>query len=169
MRTLGMWSGIGLCLLLGTYMMGVDLETFIHPASALQVFGPMLITALFWWKPSQFPTLCRRILDQSLSKEERLRLSALSQMGYLAGCFSFIVGMIHVLQNLSEASKIGMGLAVAITSFVYGLIPSLLLLALPPANTKKASSSKLTLMYGAGGVGGALLIFFVSLYSLSNV
>ena len=95
----------------------------------------------------------------------------------LIGLIGVILGFIHVMENLSDPSKIGLGLALALVSMVYGIALSLIAYALlamidqatadrtQPARRLPSSESGL---FGMTGLFITLSLFFVVMYAISD-
>lgn len=73
------------------------------------------------------PKLTRQIFDNIIHKEEQKQISAgkiwLDAGGFspTIGIIGAVLGLIHVMGNLSDTSKLGAGIAVAFVATVYGV------------------------------------------------
>lgn len=89
------------------------------------------------------PDTIRAIMEVELSTEENRDLMAAkvfeSAGGYspTIGIIGAVMGLIHVMQNLSDPSKLGSGIAVAFVATIYGVGAANLVL-LPIANKLKS-------------------------------
>jgi chemotaxis protein MotA len=89
------------------------------------------------------PEEIRRTLEVELDSRERFDLQAskvLEAMGGYSptiGIIGAVMGLIHVMQNLSDPSKLGSGIATAFVATIYGVGLANLFL-LPMANKMKA-------------------------------
>ncbi len=85
----------------------------------------------------------REVLDLEIHKWEQLRWQSArvweAAAGYAPtmGIIGAVLGLMHVMQNLSDPAKLGSGIAVAFVATIYGLILSNLLF-LPVANKLKS-------------------------------
>lgn len=89
------------------------------------------------------PEAIRSIMELDLGNSERRDMAAAkvfeSAGGYAPtiGILGAVMGLIHVMQNLSEPSKLGAGIAVAFVATIYGVGLANLIL-LPVANKLKS-------------------------------
>ena len=96
------------------------------------------------------PERVREVLEVEIGvQEEQLKLSAKiweSAGGYAPtiGILGAVMGLIHVMENLSDPSKLGAGIAVAFVATIYG-VGSANLVFLPIAKKLLAHVSRLTL------------------------
>ena len=107
------------------------------------------------------PERVREVLEVEIGvQEEQLKLAAKiweSAGGYAPtiGILGAVMGLIHVMENLSDPSKLGAGIAVAFVATIYG-VGSANLIFLPIAKKLLAHVSRLTLtreMYVDGLIG----------------
>jgi len=90
----------------------------------------------------------REVLEVEINTyEEELKLSARiweAAGGYspTIGILGAVLGLIHVMENLSDPSKLGAGIAVAFVATIYG-VGLANLVFLPMANKLKAHISRL--------------------------
>lgn len=107
------------------------------------------------------PERVREVLDVEIGTQEgQLKLAAKiweSAGGYAPtiGIIGAVMGLIHVMENLSDPSKLGAGIAVAFVATIYG-VGSANLIFLPIAKKLLAHVSRLTLvreMYVDGLIG----------------
>jgi chemotaxis protein MotA len=93
------------------------------------------------------PSNLREVLDMELdSAESKLRDAVRvwdSAGGYAptVGIIGAVIGLIHVMENLSDPSKLGSGIAVAFVATIYGVGLANLIL-LPVASKLKAAAAK---------------------------
>lgn len=94
------------------------------------------------------PEMIRECLEVDLSVKEHHDIQAAkvfeSMGGYspTIGIIGAVMGLIHVMQNLSDPSKLGSGIATAFVATIYG-VGLANLLFLPMANKIKGTSHKL--------------------------
>jgi len=104
------------------------------------------------------PAVLKEIMEDTIHHEESNHM-ATAKVWETAGGFSptigilgAVLGLIHVMSNLSDSSKLGEGIAVAFVATVYGVGAANLVL-LPIGNKlkkhAKAEGMKLTLIYTA--------------------
>jgi chemotaxis protein MotA len=97
------------------------------------------------------PDRLRDVLDVEISSyEEQMKLSAKiweSAGGYAPtiGIIGAVMGLIHVMENLSDPSKLGAGIAVAFVATIYG-VGSANLVFLPVAKKLLANVARLVAM-----------------------
>jgi chemotaxis protein MotA len=97
------------------------------------------------------PERVREVLEVEIGvQEEQLRLAARvweSAGGYAPtiGILGAVLGLIHVMENLTDPSKLGAGIAVAFVATIYG-VGSANLIFLPIAKKLQAHIARLTLM-----------------------
>ena len=97
------------------------------------------------------PERVREVLEVEVGvQEQQLRLAARvweSAGGYAPtiGILGAVLGLIHVMENLTDPSKLGAGIAVAFVATIYG-VGSANLIFLPMAKKLQAHIARLTLM-----------------------
>jgi len=102
------------------------------------------------------PNVLKEIMEDTIShtEEEKLAIAKVWETagGYAptVGILGAVLGLIHVMANLSDSSKLGAGIAVAFVATVYG-VGSANLLMLPIANKlkkiAKAEMKEMELIY----------------------
>ena len=107
------------------------------------------------------PMVLREMMDDRLDREEEEKI-AVAKVWEAAGGFSptvgilgAVLGLIHVMENLSDSSKLGSGIAVAFVATVYGVGAANLIL-LPIANKIKkiAKEEMMEMKLIAAGIVG---------------
>ena len=112
------------------------------------------------------PKLTRQIFDNIILKEEQRMLSAgkiwLDAGGFAPtiGIIGAVLGLIHVMGNLTDTSKLGSGIAVAFVATVYG-VGSANLIFIPignkiKKNVQEVSRHKHMILDGALLIGSGL-------------
>lgn len=97
------------------------------------------------------PDRVREVLEVEIAaREDQMKLAAKvweSAGGYAPtiGILGAVMGLIHVMENLSDPSKLGAGIAVAFVATIYG-VGSANLIFLPIAKKLLAHVARLTLM-----------------------
>jgi chemotaxis protein MotA len=100
----------------------LSLEPFIHTTR-----DPFVRKALRLMVDGIDPFKMREILDVEISSYERHERQAVkiweAAGGYAPtiGILGAVLGLIHVMENLSEPSKLGSGIAVAFVATIYGI------------------------------------------------
>ncbi len=96
------------------------------------------------------PDVLKQMMEEEIELEEEEKISA-AKVWESAGGFSptigilgAVLGLIHVMSNLSDSSKLGAGIAVAFVATVYGVGAANLIL-LPIANKLKKAASNAAL------------------------
>ena len=98
------------------------LEALVH-----QLNDPFAVKGLQLLVDGAEPDRLQEVLETEIAAyEERLRLSARvweSAGGYspTIGILGAVMGLIHVMENLSDPSKLGAGIAVAFVATIYGV------------------------------------------------
>jgi len=107
-----------------------------------EVKNTFLRTKLRYIVDGYDPEVLKSLIEDSISHEEREKM-AVAKVWETAGGFSptvgilgAVLGLIHVMANLSDSSKLGSGIAVAFVATVYGVGGANLVL-LPIANRLK--------------------------------
>ena len=178
-----MGAGVLMAGMLGPWIMtSGDLGSLLNPTAALLVSGITLGAILMSYgvtKPLSQLLHLLRDPQHAREGEQRELIGALKLVilvAPLAGLISCILGLIHVMQNLSDPSKLGAGVAVAFLGLLYGTIDAALAYGLlghvesvtedgqgPSKDMKELSSSSLYV-----GMGFFILFgtFFVILYAI---
>jgi len=95
----------------------------------------------------------------------------------LTGFIGVILGFIHTMENLSDPSKIGSGIAIAFISMLYGIIQSIIayvMVATIDEATDNSSSNRENpstepALFGVMGFFIIFALFFVVMYSISEL
>lgn len=153
---------------LGNILEGGHLMAFVQPSAAVIVFLPL---AIFLFGTLGFRdtfTFASHVFRGKIRGRDEKMLERLSTMGFMTGGASAVIGMIHVMSNLSDSSRLGAGIAVAFVGVFYGMIPALLCTAVCEREAKPAEARRRAGSYAAAAVLLLLFSFFVVLYSLSG-
>ncbi len=136
---------------------------FLHVT--VGVLGAVLIGCGLKTPMIELWNLLRGQAGDFLVLRRALRLAV--QAGALFGLITTLMGLIHVMGNLSEANSLGKGCALAVNGFFYGLLYALLGFALEALATRRAASSPETGPTPSGEAGrlfmGAAIILGVVL------
>lgn len=169
MRTGILWISMLGSVLVGGLLEGLHLSVLFQPNSAIIVFGPIVAFLLFSVGPNQTKEMMLRLFRQAPSPQDASIMDRVSTIGFLTGGLCAVIGLIHVMGNLADASRLGAGIAVAFVGVLYGVIPALLFSALPSNSAPTVMLRKNAQSYMTASVLVLLLSFFVVLYALSNV
>lgn len=145
MRTLLLVTLTFAVVLFGSYLEGAHASVLWQKSAFIVVFGPLAIYLLLTLGVSESIRFLRRISDRATTTKDHELLSKLSSLGFLFGGVYFAIGMIHVLQNLTNMASIGNGLAVAFVGILYGHVPavfSTLINRLPKVPVTSGNSSR---------------------------
>lgn len=168
MRVAILWIGILSCLLGGGSLIGVHPGVFFQPVAMIQVFGPIAITLVYLRGfPGSFYFISQALKNRITPFDWHI-VERIVQVGFLAGTFSFICGLVHVMQNLADSSRIGNGIAIAFIGVVYGLLPALLFSPMQTMSASKKEKAPHSFGYAAAGVAGLLFLLLASLFALSQ-
>tara|TARA_B100000029_G_C17582122_1_gene959961 strand:+ start:1599 stop:2114 length:516 start_codon:yes stop_codon:yes gene_type:complete len=115
-------------------MEGGALKALFQPTALLLVVGTTLFLSLTYHRlPQLLGAFAGAISTNPLGRETAQRhiavLSTCRTIALSAGGLGFILGLIIILQNLSDPAKLGPGVAIALISTLYALILSELILA----------------------------------------
>ncbi len=157
----------------------------VEPSSLLLVVGGTFALGLVSFTSVQWHTTWRCLIQpngQRSCGERRLaagifRITAAYAIG--VGAIATLLGMIEILVNLNEPSRVGPGMAKALLSCLYGGVLAMLLVV---AGTVASSSSDWTATISsrsmkpaglaagaaAAAVGVAILAFFLAMWSLQQ-
>ncbi len=164
MRTVLLWVAILGSILVGSALEGLHLGVFFQPTAAIIVFGPILSYLILRVGPTNSLPLVSRVLSDQTTVEDTDILEKIMTLGFLSGSVAGVIGLIHVMSNLSDSSKLGAGIAVAFIGVFYGMIPAMLLTP-SGKNGRRMESAK---SYLTASVLVLLWAFFVVLYALSR-
>jgi flagellar motor component MotA len=161
---------LGLLVICGSVGLAVVLEGghlawLLQPSACLfvsgGVLGAVLIGCGLMAPLTELGDLLRGRAGDYVLLRRALHLAI--QAGALSGVIGTIIGLIHVMTALSDPTKIGAGLAVAMTALLYGLLYALLGYGLDALASRRAEASEgdSTPSEGASGspVIGTLVIF----------
>ena len=164
---------------------GMPWGVLVEPVSLLLVVGGTIALGVVSFTPEQWRTTWRCLIQpngQRSCGERRLaagifRITAAYAIG--VGAIAVMLGMIQMLANLDDPSRMGPGMAKVLLSCLYGGVLAILLVV---AGTVASSSSDWTATISsrsmkptgmaagaaAAAVGAAILAFFLVFWSLQQ-
>lgn len=140
MKTVLLWLGFAVCIMSGLLLAGLPVKVLLQPTAAVIVLVPVVLYLLYSYGSGVGPFLGRAV-RQDLQEDDSLIIETASALGFLFGIIGMVVGFVMVMSNISDASKLGAGIAASIISIFYGAVPSIVLLPLrTPARNKLCGS-----------------------------
>lgn len=173
MKVIIFWGTSLSFIALAAVLEGGHLGSMIQGTAGFAVFGPVLTFLIYYFGFKGFFRFWKRVFTDSLKPEDASAIDKVCIVAMLSGTVGTILGMIHVMENLSDTSRLGAGVAVAFMSGLYGLLPALLLMPLRLERSKtRASSIRLINMKVVGLYGAFICMmligsFFIVLYAAS--
>jgi flagellar motor component MotA len=171
MRVILFWLGALGFLALGQIIEGGHVGSVMQLTAAIIVFGPCLAFLFYRFGFIGFFKLWARLLSSKLENTDSDALDKLCLMSFMSGTMGAVLGLIHVMENLADSSKLGAGIAVAFVSIVYGTLPSILFTPFinESQNTKSSLVNRKTAgFYAASSFIILLFSFFTILYATST-
>lgn len=168
MKTLLLWASMFGFVTLGILAEGGHLGSLVQGTSACIVLLPVLAYLLFAYGFKGFFGFWKRVLARSTTVEDTSKIDTSVSLGFLFGAISVVIGLIHVMENLSDTSKLGAGIAVAFVSVVYAVIPAALLFPVRNQGQSAKSGISKTASFTAASFMMLLFSFFVVLYATSS-
>jgi flagellar motor component MotA len=134
---------------LGVIMAGTTLTTFANIPCLIVVTVPGLLMLLAGFTPAEIGRGFRTAFRPGELAEKDLRngvlvFRTLQRYIVLSGAAAFMIGIIVVLATLEDPAKIGVGLAIALTSLFYSLLLMVLVTTPFAAAIEKALNERLT-------------------------
>ena len=184
--TLRLSGAVLFLVLLGTAASAIrSWALLVEPVSLLLVVGGTMALGVVSFTPEQWRTTWRCVIQpngQRSCGERRLaagifRITAAYAIG--VGAIAVMLGMIQMLANFDDPSRMGPGMAKVLLSCLYGGVLAMLLVV---AGTVASSSSDWTATISsrsmkptglaagaaAAAVGAAIVVFFIALWSLQQ-
>ena len=166
MKTIVFWVGTLSAVILGDILIGGHAVAKLQLTSAVTVFAPVFFFLWYSLGLKGLSKFGRRLLRGEPNENDISVMDRASSLGFLLGFVGAMFGIIHVMENLTDSSRLGAGIALAYISLLYGAIPAILLLPLCASKPKKSTAIK------AGGysvVASMILLFsfFAVLYATS--
>jgi len=171
MKVLFLWcSTLGL-VVLGQILEGGHVGSVMQGTAAILVLGPILVYLFYAYGLKGFFSFFKRVLSSSVTVEDSPIIDTTATLGFLFAGVASVMGLIHVMENLADTSKLGAGIAVAFVSVIYGALPAILLLPIKNHMHGKAVGSSEMLKKAAGFTAATFMMlmfsFFVVLYATS--
>ncbi len=175
-------AGIGgaALLLLGAITSGCKLRTFCDYPSAAIVLGCTLLLTIgvFGWKGmlGSFQTL---FAGRSSSNECENAIAIFrfgAGFALAAGFLGTLIGLIHILANMDDPSRIGAGMAIALLTQTYGVVLATLLCTaaaivarrnIASPHLKRTSTASVVAAAGASAIGTATTLLLMTLIMVS--
>lgn len=127
----------GLCL--AAMMLGAPLIIFFDPTSVVIWYG-IVVGGIFWSHSMEDLTSASATfwgsepLDETRALQDRATFLRLAELSTAVGWVGTLIGLIQMLQNMSDPSAIGPAMAVALLTMFYGVIGAELLFRPAAAN-----------------------------------
>ncbi len=167
MRLFTLWCAFVGLMGAATYLEGGNWQTLVQANAALLVFGPCVAFCFYHYGFNGTFGFAKRLFTNRANETDVEFCDRVGSLGFLCGGTGTLVGMIHVMSHLSDASQLGSGLAVAFLSFLYGMVPSVLFL---PVQTGKGGAKVRVLkggrMKAAGFATGSFLFSLAALFTV---
>ena len=151
MKTLLLWLSMFFFVVLGIVLSGGHVGAFVQKTAACVVFLPVLCYLVYSFGFKGFFSFWKRIFTNNLGEDDSIVADVSVMLGFLFGAIGAISGMIHVMENLADTSKLGAGVAVAFISCAYGILPAVMFLPLKKKEPVKASGTATSNMKKAAG------------------
>lgn len=172
--------GFGVILLV-FILEGGHLKSLLHAPLLVAALTAPLLLCIAHHTPSRLSKALRAVVGTGQDKPEEnaqnlLVLSTLRMLIWSTGAVLHLLGYIHTMQNLSDPSKIGVGIAVAFLSLLYALIFAEMLIG-PSINRLKTSQASTdsglnpanpSVWLISTSVFSTTLCFFIVLYATSS-
>ncbi len=142
MKTLATWFSIGILAAAAIALEGGNAGHFIKPNAALLVFGPLAAYLLINLGIEGSLKFWKRIVSGLATANDNEIAIRLETLSYLFGGIGIIAGLIHVVTNLAEPTRIGAGLAVCFMCLFYALIIPIVLHSSPLSKSGQLEVAK---------------------------
>lgn len=143
MKTVLLWLGFAVCIASGLLLAGLTVKVLLQPTSALIVLVPVALYLLYSYGAGLGQFLGRAV-RQEIQEDDCRVIETACALGFLFGIIGMVIGFVMVMSNLSDASKLGAGIAASVISIFYGAVPSLFLLPLRTPALKNFCGSSMT-------------------------
>jgi flagellar motor component MotA len=171
MKIIILWVSTLALLGVGQILMGGHFGSVMQGIPALMIFGPILFYLIYANGLKGLFGFFNRILNRSVTHDDSSVINTTVSLGFLLSSMSCVLGLVHVMENLSDTSRLGAGIAVAFISVFYGTIPAVLLLPVQNHQNGKSSSTsgmvRKAASFSAATFMTLLLSFFIVLYATS--
>ncbi len=163
---------------LTNHLEGGRFGSYFQITSAIWVIGGATGYCLSVYSPRECAKAFQLAFQSDASMEDRAKAAHIFAVAMRAcaviGMLGFVMGLVHVMENLDDPAKLGGGIAVAIISVVYALVAGELVFGTLRARLERdapPTSSKPSIWTVAalpGGMMAMLGLFFITLYALSR-
>jgi len=171
MKVLLFWLSTLIFIFGGQILTGGHYKSLLQDTGAFIVFGPVIAYLFYSCGFRGFFKFWKRLITQKGAETDNVLIDTASTLGFLMGGMGSIIGMIQVMINLADTSKLGAGVAVCFISTAYGIVPSILLLPIKRNFVQGISTSTGQMKKAAGYMVATLLLlggtFFTVLYATS--
>jgi flagellar motor component MotA len=140
MRTIGYWAAILVFVGAGIVLEGGHLSAYFQFTSALLVLFPTFSYLLFRCGLIGTFEFLKRLVSGKTSPADNVHIEMVATLGFLFGAIGSIIGMVHVMENLTDTTRLGAGVAVAFITAFYGAVPAIILFPLKSTNSEHAAS-----------------------------
>jgi flagellar motor component MotA len=128
MRVIVFWSFTAACFAFAFTSLGGRFAILIQPQMMLMVLLPTLICLLAQYPPRDWAAAGTRFLRQQITDHDQRCIHNTVLIGMIFGALGAAAGVIHSLSHATAPEAIGIGVAMAIVSFIYGLLPAAILM-----------------------------------------
>lgn len=127
--------------------LGVNSGALFLPQAFILVFLPQLFLLVLSHNPKEVFPFLHRIFFKKPTEADEIILDRMMMLGMLQGFIGGILGTIHLMARLDDATQIGKGFALMLLSIFYGLYPPALSLfeAEKPIQGKMGASMLVTI------------------------
>ena len=171
MKVLILWISTLSLFGIAQVLMGGHFGSVMQGIPALMIFGPILFYLIYAYGLKGLFGFFKRILERSVTPDDLSVIDTTISLGFLFSSMSCVLGLVHVMENLADTSRLGSGIAVAFIAVFYGTLPAVLLLPVQNhQNGKSAGSSGIirkAASFSAASFLTLLLSFFIVLYATS--
>ena len=174
--------GCFLALAFGQWIEGGHLASLMQFAAFVCVFGGAGFLLLLSQTPAEILRGVLGVVVDDQSDETRALtrnvFGQLARLAPLTGLIGAVFGLIHVMENLADPSKLGAGIAVAFISVFYGAVLTGVSVGIehgaarePSRGAVSSADSSVVVpsMFAMTGLLTLMLAFFVVMYAVSAV
>jgi flagellar motor component MotA len=116
-------------------------STFIHPESIAFIFVPQLFLVLLFNKFRNPIPFLKRFLSHTGTENDYSLYDKILAVGFIQSLAGAFLGVIHILGNLSDSTKLGESVAFVMMTLLYGALQTLFFL--PGIKSNQARNSLL--------------------------
>jgi len=164
MKTILLWvTTVGL-VVFGQILEGGHVGSVMQPTAGILVFGPVLTYIFYAYGVRGFFSFFKRVIISKVTTEDSPIIDTIVTLGFLFAGVACVIGLIHVMENLADTSRLGAGIALAFVSVIYGALPAILLLPVKNHVHGKAAGSSDMLKKSAGFTAASFMMLMFSLF-----